>query len=200
MERTLPPISIVERGSFDKYLYLICLMIRSCKRRTRRNKGYRMRERSSNQGYGIILVLLDGQVGMIRNNVLWEYRRRCSIRGSFAGGLESIAELICMTLISVIMFRAIGALVTLLRFGFLRSRRVGLLGVLLLVVGFVDLMGVSGKSVAIRGEVSRTRMLKKTTANINISKRVLRVEVGNYIIHRRGKRCEQMPCFSFIGL
>ena len=105
-----------------------------------------------------------------------------------------------MTLVWVIVFLTIGALVILVRFGFPRSSRVGFLEVLLLVVGFVDLMRASVKSFAIRGEVSGTRKLKKTTANINISERVLRLEVVNDIIHRRGTRHEKVACFSFIGL
>ena len=58
------------------------------------------------------------------------------------------------------MFLAIGALVTLGRFGFARSSRVAFLGVLLIIGGFVDLMQARVESLAIRGEVSRTRKLK----------------------------------------
>ena len=105
-----------------------------------------------------------------------------------------------MTLIRVVVFLAIGALLTLGRFGFPRSSRVRLVAVLLPVVGFVDLMRASVESFAIRGEVSGTRKLRKTTANINISERVLGLEVVNNVIHRRGKRHEKEACFSFIGL
>ena len=65
-----------------------------------------------------------------------------------------------VTLIRVVVFLAIGALVTLGRFGFPRSSRVGFLRVLLLVVELVDLMRASVKSFAISGEVSGTRKLK----------------------------------------
>ena len=116
------------------------------------------------------------------------------------GGLESIAELVCVTLTWVVVFLAIGALVTLERFGFPKSSRVGFLGVLLLVVELVDFMRVSGKSFAIRGEVRRTRKLKKRTAKINISKRVLRLNVVNDIVHVRRKRHEKVACVGFIGL
>ena len=86
------------------------------------------------------------------------------------------------------------------RFSVPRSSRVGLLGVLLLVVGLVDLMRASVESFAIRGEVRGTRKLKKTIANINISERVLRLEVVNDIIYRRRKRHEKVACFGFTVL
>ena len=82
-----------------------------------------------------------------------------------------------VTLIRVVVFLAIGALVTLGRFGFSRSSRVGFLVVLLLVVELVDLMRASVESFTIGGEVRGTRKLKQTTANINISKRILRLKV-----------------------
>ena len=103
-----------------------------------------------------------------------------------------------MTLIRVVVFLAIGALVTLGRFGFPRSSRVGFLGVRLLIGELVDLMRASVKSFAIRGEVRGTRKLKKTTADINISKRILRLKVVNDIVHGRRKRHEKVACFSFI--
>ena len=105
-----------------------------------------------------------------------------------------------MTLIRVVVFLTIGALVTLGRFGFPRSSRVGFLGVLLLVGELVDHMRASVKSFAIRAEVRGTRKLKETTANINISKRILRLKVVNNIVHARRKRHEKVACFSFIGL
>ena len=61
-------------------------------------------------------------------------------------------------------------------------------------------MRASVKSFAIRGEVRGTRKLKKTAADINISKRVLRLKVVNDIVHRRRKRHEKVACFRFIGL
>ena len=106
----------------------------------------------------------------------------------------------CVTVIWVILFLAIGALVTLERFGFPRSSSVGFLGVLLLVVELVDLMRASVQSFAIRREVRGTRKLKKTTPNINISKRVLRLKVVNDIVHGRRKRHKEVACFGFIGL
>ena len=105
-----------------------------------------------------------------------------------------------VTLIRVVVFLAIGALVTLGRFGFPRSSRVGFLGILLLIGELVDLMRASVKSFAIRGEVRGTRKLKETTADINISKTVLRLKVVNDIVHGRRKRHEKVACFSFIWL
>ena len=105
-----------------------------------------------------------------------------------------------VTLIWVVVFLVIGALVTLGRFGFPRSSRVRFLVVLFLVVELVDLMRMSVKSFAIRGEVRGTRKLKETTANINISKRVLQLKVVNDIVHGRGKLDEKVACFGFIAL
>ena len=104
-----------------------------------------------------------------------------------------------VTLIGVVVFLAIGALFTLVRFGFPWSSRVGFLGVLLFIIELVDFVRASVKSFAISGEVRRTRKLKKTTANINISKRMLRLKVVNDIVHGRRKRHEKVACFSFIG-
>ena len=114
--------------------------------------------------------------------------------------LESIAELMCVTLISVVVFFAIRARVTLVRFGFSRSSRVGFLGGLLLVVELIDLMRASIESFAIRGEVRGTRKLKQTTANINSSKRILVWKVVNNIIHGSRKRHETVACCCSIGL
>ena len=61
-------------------------------------------------------------------------------------------------------------------------------------------MSASVESLAMGGEVSGTRKLEKTTANINISKRVLRLKVVNNIIHGRRKRHKKVACFGFIGL
>ena len=83
---------------------------------------------------------------------------------------------------------------------FPRSSRVGFLSVLLLIAELVDLMRASVESLAIGGEVRGTRKLRKTTANLNISKRVLRLKVVNDIVHGRRKRHEKMACFSFIAL
>ena len=118
----------------------------------------------------MIILLVDGQVSTIRNDVPGGYRTRCTAGRVIAGRLESIAELVSVTLIRVVVFLAIGALVTIGRFGFPSSCRVGFLGVLLLVGELVDLMRASVKSFTIGGEVRGTRKLKETTANINISK------------------------------
>ena len=112
----------------------------------------------------------------------------------------SIAELMCVTLIRVVVCLAIGLLVSLRRFGFPRSSRVGFLPVLLLLVGLVDLMTAIVESFAMRGEVRVTRKLQETTANINISQRVLRLQVGQDIVHGRRKRHEKVAYFGFIGL
>ena len=103
-----------------------------------------------------------------------------------------------VTIIRVVVFLAIVALVTLGRFGFPRSSRVGFLGVLFLVVELDDLMRANVKSFAIGGEVRGTREHKETTANIDISKRILRLKVVNDIVHGRRKRHKEMACFSFI--
>ena len=63
-----------------------------------------------------------------------------------------MAEFMCMTLLEVVMYLAIGALVTLGRSGFYRPSRARLLVVLLLVVKLVDFVSASVKSFAIRGE------------------------------------------------
>ena len=99
-----------------------------------------MRERRYNHSYTMIILLVDGQVGTIGNNVPCGCRRRCRTGRGIAGRLESIAELMSVTHIWVLAFLAINAVVTLETFGFLRSRRVGFLVVLLLVVALVDLM------------------------------------------------------------
>ena len=65
-----------------------------------------------------------------------------------------------VTRIYIVVFLAIGALVTLVRFGFLRSSRVGFLEVLLLIVEIGDLMRASVESFAVRGEGQGTRKLK----------------------------------------
>ena len=56
------------------------------------------------------------------------------------------------------------------------------------------------KTFAIAGNVRGTRKLKKMTASIYISKRVLQLKVVNDIVHGRRKRHEKLACFSFIGL
>ena len=71
---------------------------------------------------------------------------------------------------------------------------------LLLVGELVDLMSTSVKSFAIGGEVRGTEKLKEATANINISKRVLRLKVVNDIGHGRGKRHKTVACFGLIAL
>ena len=100
----------------------------------------------------------------------------------------------------MIVFLGIGALFTLGRFGFPRSTRVGFLQVHRLVVQLDDLMRPRVKTFAIRAEVGGNRHLKCTTAIINISMRVLRLQVVNDIIYGRRKRHERMACFVVIGL
>ena len=100
-------------------------------------------------------------------------RTRCRTGRVIASRLESIAELVSVTIIRVVVFLAIGALVTLCSFGFPRSSRVGFLGVLLLIIELVDVIRASVKSFAIGGEVRGGRKLQETTANINISNRIL---------------------------
>ena len=159
-----------------------------------------MSEGRCKQGYAVIILLVDGQVSTIRNDVPLRCRRRCRTGRVIAGRLKSTAELMCVTRIRVVVLLAIGTLVILVRFGFPESSRVGFVEVLLLDVELVDLMRASVKSFAIRAEVRGTRQLKQTTANINISKRLLRLKVVNYIVHGRGKRHEKKACFSFICL
>ena len=81
--------------------------------------------RRCNQGKAILILLVDGQVRGIRNDVPCECRRRCRTSRVIASGLESIADLVGMTLIGVVVIVAMAALVTLWRFGFLMSSRVG---------------------------------------------------------------------------
>ena len=105
-----------------------------------------------------------------------------------------------VTLIGVVVCLAIGAPVTLRRFGFPRSSRVVFLLVHLLGGELADLIRASVKSFALRGEVRRIRKLKETTANIIISKGVLRLKLVNDIVHATRKRHEKVGCFSFMGL
>ena len=148
----------------------------------------------------MIILLVDAQVGTIGNNVPRGCRRRCRTSKVIAGRLELIAELMSMTLLRVIGFLAIGALVTLACFGFPSSSRVGFLSFLLLVVELVDLLRARIKRLPIRGEVRGTRKLRKMPANIDISKRVFRLKLFNDIVHERRKRHEKVTCFGFIGL
>ena len=190
----------VERGSIVKYPYLECFIISGFKDRTRRDSRDRMWERRCDQCYAMIILLVDGKISTMRNDVPSGCRRRCRTGRVIPSGLESIAELVSVTLMRVVVLLAIGVLVTLGRFCFPRTSEVGFLTVLLLIGGFVDFMRASVESLAIAGEVSGTRKLKKTTANINISKRVLQWKVVNDIVHGRRKRHEKVSCFSFIGL
>ena len=75
----------------------------------------------------MIILLVNSQIGTISNDVPGGCRRRCRTGRVIASRLESIAELVSMTLIRVVVFLAIGALVTLVRFGFPRSSRIGFL-------------------------------------------------------------------------
>ena len=45
-----------------------------------------------------------------------------------------------------------------------------------------------------------TRKLNKTTANLDMSKRILRLKVVTDIVHASGKRCEKVPSFLLTGL
>ena len=162
----------MKRRSCVKYPYLVYFIISGLKRRTRRHGRDRMREIRCDAGNAMMILLGHGQVGTIRNDVPRGCRRRCRTGRVIVGRLESMAELMCVTLMGVVMFLAIGGLVTLVRISFPRSSSVGFLVVLPLVVELDDLMRASVKSVAIRGEVRGTRKLNQTTANINISKTV----------------------------
>ena len=59
----------MEIGSCVKYPCLVCFIISGFKRRTRRDSRYRMRERRGNQGNAIIILLVNGQVSTIRDDV-----------------------------------------------------------------------------------------------------------------------------------
>lgn len=146
------------------------------------------------------MQLVDGQVSTMRNNVPRGYRRRYRTRGFIRCGLWSIPEFVSMPCKRMMMFLARVALVTLASFSCARSSRVGFLAVLLLVVGFIDLMTASVERFAIGGEVCRTRKFKQTSVNINKIQRVLRVEVANDIVHSSGKRYETIASFEFIEL
>ena len=130
----------VERGTCVKYPYLVCFIISGFKRRTRRDSRARVQERRCDPGNAMILLLVDGKVSTIRNDVQGGCRRRCRTVIVIAGGLALIAELVCVSLIGVVVFLAIGALVTLGRFDFPTSSRVVFLRVFLVIGGFVDLM------------------------------------------------------------
>ena len=108
----------------------------------------------------MIILLVDGVFSTIRTNVPAGCRRRRRTSRGITSGLASIAELVSVTLMRVVVFLAIGSLVTLGRFGFARTSGVGFLAVLLLICAFVDLMRASVESLAIRGEVTATRKLK----------------------------------------
>lgn len=142
----------------------------------------------------MIILLVDGQVRTIRNDVPAGYRRRYRTNRVIVGGLESIAELVCVTLIRVVMLVVIRALVTLSRFDFPRWSRIGFLAVLFLVVERVAIMRATVEIFAIRVEVRGTRKHKKTTTNINIRNRILRLNVVNNIVHARRKGHEKVAC------
>ena len=190
----------METATCVKYLYLVCFIISSFKCRTSRYCRDRMRVRRSNQDNTMIILLVDSQVRVMRDNGPSACRRRCRTGRVIAGRLESIAEGMCVTRIRVVVLLTIGALVTLGRFGFPTSNRVGFPCILLLVVELVDLMRASVESFTIRAKVSGTRKLHETTGNINISNRVLRLKVVNDIVHGRRKSHEKVACFGFIGL
>ena len=72
----------------------------------------------------MIMPLVNSQVSVIRTNVPCRYRRRCRAGRVITGRLQSIAALMCVTTMRVVVCLAIGALVTLERFGFHRCSRV----------------------------------------------------------------------------
>ena len=146
------------------------------------------------------IMVINGQVSTMRHNVTCEWRSSCRTSAVLAGRLESIAELVCVTLIRGVVCLAIGGLVILVRFGFPRLSRVGFLVVVFLVVELVDLMRASVKSFALTRELKVTKKLKETTAHIHISTRILRLKVVNDIVHGRRKRHEKVVYFCFIVL
>ena len=73
----------------------------------------------------MIILLLNGEVSTIRNDVTVGCRRRCTTGRVIAGRLQSIAELICVTRLWVVVFHTRGELIAVRRFGFPRSSRVG---------------------------------------------------------------------------
>ena len=190
----------MDRVSCVKYPYLWYFIMSSFKCRTRSDGRDRMSKRWCNQGYYRIILLVDGQVRMTRNDVPWGCKRQCRSDRVIACRLQSIPELICVTIIRVDVLLAIGARVTLGRFGFPKSSRVGFLAVLLHIVELVDHIRVSIKSFKMWREVSGTRELKEMSANINISTRILWLNVVNDILYGRRKRHERMVCYDFIGL
>ena len=177
----------MERGSCVEYPLLVFFIIRGFQHRTRRDTRNRLRERRCDGGTAMITVGIASQLTTIRNDVPSGCSCRCRTSVGLTGGRESIAELMCVTLIWVLGFLAIAELVTLDRFGFHRWSRVGFLRVLILVVELVDLMRASVKGFAIRAEVRETRPIMKTTANINISERILRLKAVTHIVHGRCK-------------
>ena len=130
----------MERGSCVKYPFLVYFIISGFQQRTRRDTRNRMGDRRCDGGKAMITLVIASQLTTMRNDISSGYSSRCRTSAGLTGALESIAELMCVTLIWVLIFLAIGELVTLDRFGFHRSSRVGFLRVLILVVELVDLM------------------------------------------------------------
>ena len=129
-----------------------------------------MRERRYYQANAMSVLLIHSHVCIIRNDVPSGWRSRCTTVSAIAGRLESIAELMCVILMRVIVFSAIGALVTIRRFRFPCSSRIRYLTVLVFVVKLTYIMRARVKSFAIVAELKGTRNLKKITDNINIGK------------------------------
>ena len=148
----------------------------------------------------MIILFVYGQVSTIRQDVPVGCRRRCRAGRIIAGRLESIAGLLSGTSMMVVVLRAIRALGTLVRFVISRSSIVPFLCIPLLVVELVDPMCTPIECFTIRAEVRGIRELKKTTAHINISKRILRLKLVNDIVNRRGESHKKMTCYGFIGL
>ena len=128
------------------------------------------------------------QVSTINNDIPCGCSRRCSTGRVIAGGHESIAALMYVTLIGVLMFWAMGALVTLSRFGISRLNRIRFLRVVFLIVELVELMRARVASFTIGREFKRDRNRENTVPDIDIRKRVLRFHVANNIVHGRRKR------------
>ena len=130
----------MEKGSWVKYSFLGCFIICGFKCRIRRDTRQGMREKRCNLPNTRITVLVNGQVSGMGNNVPIGCRRWCRTAQSIVGRLPSIAELMGVSRMRVVMFLANLALVTLVRFRFLRLSCVEFVSVHLLVVEVVDFM------------------------------------------------------------
>lgn len=190
----------MDGGTFVKYADMLYFIIRGVTNRTRLDSRDSMSERTCDSSNVMIIRLIDSHFRRIRKVVSYRFRRRWRAASLIAGGLESLAPLMCVTPIRVVMFHAIEGRVSIVRVADPRLSRVGYLQVLVLGVELVDLMRVSGESLDISVEVCGTRKLEQTTANIHIRVRILGLKVVDNIIHQSDESHKTGAFFTFIRL